>query len=181
MTVLAKQESGFTFTELVIAAALIGLLGGIMLPTLQPNLENEQLDSAARLSINWLNSLRQTSIQNSVPCRATWDLTNATLSGSCDNGVTAPGVLSLRAAANNGSLLIEVTTEPPDGNPPGSEPPNTWIFTPRGTSVTTGEANISLVNNANELGRCVRLTAPLALLRAGKRTTSELCDYTISF
>ena len=181
MKVLAEKESGFTFTELVIAAALIGLLGGIMLPTLQPNLENEQLDSAARLSINWLNSLRQTSIQNSVPCRATWDLTNATLSGSCDNGVTAPGVLSLRAAANNGSLLIEVTTEPPDGEPAGSEPPNTWIFTPRGTSITSGEANISLINNANELGRCVRLTAPLALLRSGRRTTSELCDYTISF
>ena len=181
MKLLAEKESGFTFTELVVAAALIGLLGGIMLPTLQPNLENEQLNSATRLSINWLNSLRQISIQNSVPCRATWDLTNATLSGSCDNGVTAPGVLSLRAAANNGSLLIEVTTESPDGNLPGSEPPNTWIFTPRGTSVTTGEVNISLANNANELGRCVRLTAPLALLRSGRRTTSELCDYTISF
>ena len=176
MRALAKKESGFTFTELVVAAALIGLLGGIMLPTLQPNLENEQLNSAATVSIKWLNSLRQTSIQNSVPCRATWDLTNATLSGSCDNGVTAPGVLDLRGAANNSSLLIEVTTEPPDG-----ETPNTWIFTPRGTSITTGEANISLINNANELGRCVRLTAPLALLRSGRRTTSELCDYTISF
>lgn len=181
MKVLAEKESGFTFTELVVVAALLGLLGGIIIPKLQPNLENVKLKAAANLSIQWLNSLRQTSIQNSVPCRATWDPSDATLSGSCDNGVTAPGILDLRGAAKHSNLLIEVNTEPPDGVPPGSEPPNTWIFTPRGTSTTTGEANISLANNANELGRCIRLTAPLALIRSGRRTTSELCDYTTSF
>ena len=174
-TSTSRNHNGFTLLELMLVVALIGLLSGIALPTFLSNWEDERLKATTKITVAWLDDLRRKAIQNSVPCRATWDAANSSLSAQCDHETGPSGTLNLKAEISNSeNLAVSLPTDDP----------TIWIFTPRGTSTTDAEAIITL-KGSKDLGRCLRVTAPLGLIRAAKRRPSEdgnpECDYTTQY
>jgi len=166
-----KSSYGFALTELIILLAFIGILSGIALPKFTSNWDDERLNTATKATMAWLNDLRQRAIQNSVPCRATWDINESRINGQCDNDSAVSSSLNLKVEVpESDSLAINLE----------SDEPTTWVFTPRGTSTTNALATFTL-SNSSDPGRCLRISAPLGLLRAAKKTSEGLCDYTTAY
>ena len=170
-----RNPNGFTVLELVVVVTLIGLISGIALPNFFSNWEDERLNATTKITVAWLDDLRRKAIQNSVPCRATWDTTNSSISAQCDHETGPSGTLNLKTEINNSeNLAVSLRTDDP----------TVWIFTPRGTSTTDAEATITLTGS-REPGRCLRVTAPLGLIRAAKRRPTGgghyTCDYTTKY
>jgi prepilin-type N-terminal cleavage/methylation domain-containing protein len=172
MTSTSRDHNGFTLLELMLVVTLIGLLSGIALPTFLSNWEDERLNATTKITVAWLDDLRRKAIQNSVPCRATWDAANSSLSAQCDHETGPSGNLNLKAEISNSENLAVSL---------GSSDPTIWIFTPRGTSTTDAEAIFTLTGSSSDPGRCLRLAAPLGLIRAAKRTSAGQCDYTTRY
>ena len=176
MNFVQSDEHGLTLTELVLVVALIGLFTGIVAPNFLSNWEDERLNATTKIAVAWLDDLRRKAIQNSVPCRATWDPTNATLSAQCDHETGTSDILNLRAEISNSENLA-VNLRAGD--------PSVWIFTPRGTSTTDGQATLTLTGSTSDPGRCIRLSAPLGLIRMARRRALQegefICDYTSNY
>ena len=172
MTSTSRNHNGFTLLELMLVVALIGLLSGIALPIFLSNWEDERLNATTKITVAWLDDLRRKAIQNSVPCRATWDATNSSLSAQCDHETGPSGSLNLKAEISNSENLA-VTLRSSD--------PTIWIFTPRGTSTTDAQVSFTLSRSSSDPGRCLRVTAPLGLIRTARRTSAGQCDYTTRY
>ena len=172
MSSISRSTKGFTLLELMVVVALIGLISGIALPTFLSNWEDERLNATTKITVAWLDDLRRKAIQNSVPCRATWDLANSSLSAQCDHETGPSSSLYLKSEISNSENLAVSL---------GSSDPTIWIFTPRGTSTTEAEATFTLMGSSSDPGRCLRVTAPLGLIRAARRTSTGQCDYTTRY
>ena len=172
MTSTSRNHNGFTLLELMLVVTLIGLLSGIALPNFLSNWEDERLNATTKITVAWLDDLRRKAIQNSVPCRATWDAANSSLSAQCDHEIGPSSTLNLKTEISNSETLA-VSLRSGD--------PTVWIFTPRGTSTTDAEATFTLSGSSSNHGRCLRVTAPLGLIRAAKRTSAGQCDYTTRY
>ena len=166
------NNKGFTLLELMLVVALIGLLSGIALPNFLSNWEDERLNATTKITVAWLDDLRRKAIQNSVPCRATWDTVNSSLSAQCDHETSPSDSLNLKSEISN-SENVAVSLRSGD--------PTIWIFTPRGTSTTDAEAIFTLTGSNSDPGRCLRVTAPLGLIRAARRRRSGGGQYTCDF
>ena len=166
------NDNGFTLLELMLVVALIGILSGIALPNFLSKWEDERLNATTKVTVAWLDDLRRKAIQNSVPCRATWDVANSSLSARCDDETATSGTLNLKTEINNSENLAVSLR---------SSDPTVWIFTPRGTSTTDAEATFTLTGSSSDPGRCLRVTAPLGLIRAARRTSAGQCDYTTRY
>ena len=176
MRSMSRDTNGFTLIELMVVVALIGLISGIALPSFLSNWEDERLNATTKITVAWLDDLRRRAIQNSVPCRATWDVANSSLSAQCDHETDPSGNLYLKSEISNSEKLAVSLR---------SSDPTIWIFTPRGTSTTDAEATFTLMGSSSDPGRCLRVTAPLGLIRAAKKRLSGegnyTCDYTTQY
>jgi len=166
------SEQGFSLVELIVVVMLIGLISGIALPSLLSRWDDQRLNAASKISLAWLDDLRRKAIQYSTACRATWNVAETKISGQCDNEPNTIMVLNLKSEINN-SEKLRLSLEP--------NSPSTWIFTPRGTSTTNGQVNFSLLGDPHDQARCLRLSAPLGLIRAARQTPTGECDFTTSF
>jgi len=172
----SKSSQGFTLIELIVTVTILGIAGAVVLPTLYSFREYEKLNGASKATVAWLDDLRRKAIQNSVPCRATWDVATGVLSGKCDDEANASSTLDINNEIYGGIEDISITLSAPTTEEDETE----WIFTPRGTSITQREARLSLTNNT-DIGRCIQLTSPLGLVIAAKLTSTDECDYTTSY
>ena len=166
------QEAGFTLLELLTVVALMAVGVAFSLPNLASFRQSQELNSATKNAVGWLDDLRRQSIQNSLTCTATWDAdaVGAEAVGQC--GAQPASTLDVNSTTTK---VVEITTAN------GSE---TWTFTPRGTATDSREVIFTLKDESTNPGRCIKLVAPLGLIRAGKRSSSNngfICDYTNSF
>jgi len=161
------SHSGFTLVELLISTAILGILSGLAIPSFFRQWEDERLNAANKTLVAWVDDLRKRAIQNSIPCDITFDLTNAIASSQCDHETTIKQSIDLRNLISNSNginmTMIEGT--------------NRWTFSPRGTTTSAAELQLSLTGS-DDLGRCIRLMAPLGLLRSGRLNQEGQCDYT---
>ena len=171
MNILSTNKDGFTLIELLVVTSLIGIAAGIAMPTFLNLRERESLNSASKSTVAWLDDLRRKAIQTSVPCTATWDISDGMISGRCGNETNPSSTLNINEFNTKKGQKIDINM--------GASPTN-WIFTPRGTSTTEAEAIFTLPNS-DAVGRCIKLTAPLGLIRAAKRQSTGTCDYTTGF
>jgi len=169
-------ESGFTLVELLMVVVLMGIATSLTLPSILAVRERHELNSATKVAVGWLDDLRRRSIQESDTCEAIWKSTTDSeginsyvIEGKCLNNPN--NVLNLD--------INEATTKIITHDADGSK----WIFTPRGTTTTADQVIFTLEDKPSLSGRCIKLTSPLALIRAGRQTqtNSSQCDFTNSF
>ena len=161
------SPSGFTLVELLIATAILGILSGLAIPSFFRQWEDERLNSANKTLAAWVDDQRKRALQNSIPCDVTFDLTNAIASSKCDHETTIGESLDLRSLISNSNGI----------NMSMVEGTNLWTFSPRGTTTSAAELQLTLTGS-DDLGRCLRLMAPLGLLRSGRLNQEGQCDYT---
>lgn len=198
-----KEKNGFTILELIAVIVIIGIVSGISLPIFLNVRNHEDLNSASKSTVAWLDDLRRMAIQKSVPCTAEWNITEGIINGKCGNetsllNINAESIkkgqqitITLKSESNQGAEQvlngasdsgadIDCTDAGPD-----SLCTTTWFFTPRGTSLTQAEAIFTLPES-NQGSRCIKITSPLGLIRSAKREATDQeddyqCDYTTSF
>ena len=168
MKQLSSQEQGFSLVELMLVTSIIGLISGISLPLLTRNLENEQLNAATKVAAAWLDDIRRQAIQNSTPCRVVVDSVNTSLNGSCDDLANSSSSLKLSDEIQSKQPITLTRTD--TGN-------TEIVFTPRGTATSGAELELSFAGSP--LGRCLRVMAPLGLVRLGQRIDSA-CRFSSS-
>ena len=161
------SPSGFTLVELLIATAILGILSGLAIPSFFRQWEDERLNAANKTLAAWVDDQRKRAIQNSIPCDVTFDLINAIASSQCDHETTSGESIDLRSLISNSEGINMSMVE-------GS---NLWTFSPRGTTTSAAELQLTLTGS-DDLGRCLRLMAPLGLLRSGRLNQEGQCDYT---
>lgn len=168
MKQLSSQEQGFSLIELLVVTSIIGLISGISLPMLTRNLENEQLNAATKVAAAWLDDIRRQAIQNSTPCRIVIDSANISLDGSCDDLANSSSILRLSDEIQSNQPITLTRTDTGTTE---------IVFTPRGTA--TSGADLELSFAGSPLGRCLRVMAPLGLVRLGQRINSA-CRFSSS-
>ena len=168
MKQLKSKEQGFSLVELALVTVLIGLVGGISLPLLTRNLENEQLNAATKVAAAWLDDIRRQAIQNSTPCRVLVDSANTSLNGSCDD---------LANSSSSLQLSDEIQSKQPITLSHTDTGTTEIVFTPRGTATSGVDLELSFAGSP--LGRCLRVMAPLGLVRLGQRINSA-CRFSSS-
>lgn len=168
MKQLSSQEQGFSLIELMVVTSIIGLISGISLPMLTRNLENEQLNAATKVAAAWLDDIRRQAIQNSTPCRIVIDSANISLDGSCDDLANSSSILRLSDEIQSNQPITLTRTDTGTTE---------IVFTPRGTA--TSGADLELSFAGSPLGRCLRVMAPLGLVRLGQRINSA-CRFSSS-
>jgi len=170
--------SGFTLVELLMIVVLMGIATSLTLPNILAVRERHELNSATKVAVGWLDDLRRRAIQESDTCEATWKsitdfegVSSYVIEGKCLNN--QDNVLNLDINAT--------TTKTIDHD--GHENDVKWVFTPRGTTTTSGQVIFTFKDKDSVPGRCIKLTSPLALIRAGRQTqtNSSQCDFTNSF
>lgn len=162
------QDQGFSLVELIVVTAIIGIISGVSLPLLTRNLENEQLNAATKVAAAWLDDIRRQAIQNSTACRVVVDSANTSLNGSCDD---------LENSSSNLNLSDEIESKQPITLIRTDTGTTEIVFTPRGTATSGADLELSLAGSS--LGRCLRVMAPLGLVRLGQRIDSA-CHFSSS-
>jgi prepilin-type N-terminal cleavage/methylation domain-containing protein len=175
---MTPHSNGYSLVELMITVTILGLLAGIALPNLNRNWDDERLNSTTKILSSWLDDARRRAIQTSEPCNISLNEDTATFTAIDGTSKECVDKLAIqKLIPGNKSLEIKASTDST----------NTWWFTPRGTvafdpepeSNTSINLELSISGNSQQ-GRCLQITAPLALLRSGK-LRSGTCVYNTAF
>jgi len=182
------KEAGFTLVELLAVIVIVGILSSITLANFSQVWGEQSLAASAKALHGWLDEHRRYAIQKGGACAIAIDTATASLntaaanfivnhpdkgpiplSNICskddDGGIQA--TIDLRTITSNG-VNIQLST-----NPVGF---SQILFSFRGTSPSDGELRLSLagVNGV----RCIKVAAPLGLIRPGKApSSSAACTY----
>ena len=177
-------ESGITLVELLMVVVLMGIATSLTLPNILAVRERHELNSATKVAVGWLDDLRRRAIQESDTCEATWKsitdfegVSSYVIEGKCLNNqdnvlnldINATTTKTIEHDGHDGIVENDIDIK--------------WVFTPRGTTTTSGQVIFTFKDKDSVPGRCIKLTSPLALIRAGRQTqtNSSQCDFTNSF
>jgi len=188
-----SQKDAFTVSELLLVAALIGILSGIAIANLSQRWAQERLLAAARETHTWLENQRLIAMKEGQACEISINATSATLDPSADNVSLASGEtlnnsckdqapLAIRDTVTNGGS-IDLSTSHPDA---------TGIrFSFRGLSeiiTTSTDVNdqhvliLKLNHPDSKKQRCIKLMSPLGLIRTGwSDANASSCQFSNSF
>ena len=188
-----RQKDAFTVTELLLVAALIGILSGIAIANLSQRWAQERLLAAARETHTWLENQRLIAMKEGQACQINIITSTATLDPSAKNVSLASGEtlnnsckdqtpLAIRDTVTNG-VGIDLSTSDPDA---------TGIrFSFRGLSeiiATSTDVNdqhvliLKLNHPDSKKQRCIKLMSPLGLIRTGwSDANASSCQFSNSF
>ena len=178
MSTHLHAQGGFSYIELVIVVAIIGILAGTSAPSFLRSKENETLNAASKLITSQLEQTRRTAMQKSSPCYTNIQTSNNSLQTFCADQPTSISELILGEYTKEFSKIsLAITSSKPCLFNTVSYP-NCIIFTPRGTITAGIDLQIQLDGSA--LGRCLTIWKPIGLIRSG-RLASNKCIYTTSY
>ncbi|WP_411876639.1 Tfp pilus assembly protein FimT/FimU [Vulcanococcus limneticus] len=185
-----KPSPGFSIVELLVTVAVIGILGGIVIPTGITAYRIQRVNAVVTDLAGWLDEVRASADTNNISCRVS--ITSSASLRSQDIVATATAITPGTTTAASGVVCGS-------GNPmrlPGvggsstysvatSFSNNLFYFTQRGAISTdntaglakssgTTDANLSIRISADGQPpmRCIRLTGMLGLVRLGLNNTT---------
>ncbi|WP_411871053.1 Tfp pilus assembly protein FimT/FimU [Vulcanococcus limneticus] len=185
-----KPSPGFSIVELLVTVAVIGILGGIVIPTGITAYRIQRVNAVVTDLAGWLDEVRASADTNNISCRVS--ITSSASLRSQDIVATATAITPGTTTAASGVVCGS-------GNPmrlPGvggsstysvatSFSNNLFYFTQRGAISTdntaglakssgTTDANLSIRISADGQPpmRCIRLTGMLGLVRLGLNSTT---------
>ena len=168
-TGVVKPNSGFTMLELLVVMVIVAILGMLAIPSYLASVRREQLTATSRSVVNWLEDARNEAVKEMVSCEVSLTLDS-----------NQPGLLEIKNSSpgctQQSPLVIggkdpETTKIAVDGQQQGRVE---LLFSPRGTTSSNQEWKLSQQNAAG--ARCIRVSAPLGLIRLGKLNSNQ-CDY----
>ena len=157
--------------ELMITMVIAGILSGIAISSMSQPWRRQRLDTAAKELTAWLEQRRIQAIQTSSNCIISINASQAQFAAASDNSCGEFGLLDLRNTTTNSQSLNLKSTD-------GTNDVDELLFTPRGTSTTAAELILSLSLPGESRKRCINITSPLGLIRLGRLSASNTCDYT---
>jgi len=188
-----RQKDAFTVTELLLVAALIGILSGIAIANLSQRWAQERLLAAARETHTWLENQRLIAMKEGQACEISINATTATLDPSADNVSVASGETLNNSCKDQAPLAIRATVTNGGGiDLSTSDPDATGIrFSFRGLSeiiTTSTDVNdqhvliLKLNHPDSKKQRCIKLMSPLGLIRTGwSDANASSCQFSNSF
>lgn len=166
-----SSDSAFTFVELMVVIAFVGIMSAISIVNLSRPWQQEQLNIAGKELAAWLDERRNQAIQMRNICKISIDSAQASLKPSGDNLCGNFGELNLRSLNTKLQDLSLSVVNIDDGSPMAL-----LALSPRGS--TTAAVDFKLALPKEDSRRCVRLSKPLALIRIGKALdASSQCSY----
>ena len=185
-----QEPTGFSATELLVTIAVLGVIGGIAIPSGITAYRTQQVNAAVSDLTGWLDEVRTSTETNHVSCRVT---------------ISTSGTLRAQDVLATATAITPGTTSPASGVVCGSGNPmrlpgvggagsysvttsftnDQFFFTQRGAistdntaslakSTGTTDANLSIriSSGGQPPMRCVRLTGMLGLVRLGSNSTT---------
>ena len=168
-TGVVKPNSGFTMLELLVVMVIVAILGMLAIPSYLASVRREQLTATSRSVVNWLEDARNEAVKGMVSCEVNLTL-NSNQTGLLEIKNSSPGCTQ-QSPLVIGGKDPETTKIAVDGQQQGSVE---LLFSPRGTTSSNQEWTLSQQNAAG--ARCIRVSAPLGLIRLGKLSSNQ-CDY----
>ena len=188
-----RAAHGFTFGELLMAMAVLGILATIGMVAFTRNWRDERLKGASRATAAWLDEARRLAVQKATPCRVTVNRSTGQLSLEpnplnatefCAAANLSP--LAVSSTVQNGkdiwlcsttlaSLDAAQTSLSCSSPTSGSD---SLVFTPRGTATTSLLIQLSVPEASAD--RCIAVIAPMGQIRSG-RVAGGRCDFTTAF
>ena len=185
-----QQTQGFSLVELMVIVAVLGILGGVVVPAGFNAYRTQQVNAVVSDLAGWLDEVRASTETNNVSCRV--DITTTGTLRSQDVIATAtaitPGTTTvasgvvcgsgnpLRLPGAGGSGTFSVAT---------SFTNNLFYFTQRGaistdntaglaksTGTTDNNLSIRVSADGQPPMRCIRLTGMLGLVRLGTNSST---------
>ena len=184
------RASGFTMTEVIVVAAIAGILSTFILVGYGRNLQEEKLKSVSREITSIFKEMTTLTRQNSTHCELILKHASAILTVDNPSECTGTGIgtsFDLKANIDNiedlkicGRADMKQTFACDAAND-GSDPPgstsSTFIFSARGTVSKGGILKLYLPKASRT--RCLAVLAPSGVIREGRDIGSG-CDFHIN-
>ena len=175
---LIVKESGFSLVELIIATCILSILGSIVVSGFERQNHNARLSNTAQIIINFFESGRRMSLNNSTTCILQVNHIQKTVSINNSQECTGLDSISLSNMFQReedmqvcGSANISDQEFNCDVN---LAPSTTIVFTPKGNA--SQGAIIKLVSPRTQNGYCIVITEPVGHVMKG-RLRDNTCDF----
>lgn len=163
-----KDISGFTLVEMVVVAAILGVLASLGVVATGEIQKRERVNALAIGLAGWLEEVRRAAMRGN-PCDVTITTGNlsglavvAQLSGSPipETCPTQNNPFQIPDVAKEGSFVVTASS-------------SGFAFTPRGTKFPAEDITITITTGNNGPARCIQLIGLLGNLEMGKSSHGD--------
>ena len=188
MTPKSARADGFTIVEVIVVAAIVGILSTFMLISYGRNLQEERLKSVSRELTSIFKEATTLTRQKSSHCELSLNYTSAVLTvvnqecsdhlgTSIDLKANTDSIEELKICGRADMYQTFACDAASDGSDPPGSTSSTFIFSARGTVSQGGILKLFLPKASRT--RCLAVLAPIGVIREGHDTGSG-CDFNIN-
>jgi Tfp pilus assembly protein FimT len=180
-----SSAAGFTLIEVAITAAILVVLGGVVLNLDRAAFEREEINSLALGLASWLETVQRGAQRTTGGCVVTFSTGTSLASGSVLATVSGGDTSVAVSDCTNEPSFVIGSVRPGSTFTAAADFTDPITFTPRGTITATATRTITLRPTNRTITRCVRLFANSGMIAIGANNNSTtscgINGYTDSF